>query len=658
MELLRERKTLTEWEVRFYIAQLAAGIGYCHERNILHRDLKLGNIFLGNGLKVKIADFGYAKRLSKSTERRTSICGTPNYIAPEILQSQNKKQPGPGHSFEVDIWTIGIVMYTLLCGKPPFEATDGTVKTTYDNIRRNTLTFDKGPTHPHQKHTPHHPPSAAAQDLITQMLHPEPSQRITVAAILAHPFLSMKLPSQLPISALRVPPSRKGKSHQGYDGVEPRLLFVCLERTLSTSEQTADPADFTPASQPEPEPSPERHEEAAARAAGAPATRWRCCVVSGAPPPKPPALMPAAVSRSDVVGSAVADGTVHQFQPGEVVSVVEFGPETEVGGVSMPSRLRTEHGWVEMVRDRRALFVEVPSVRPQPSMDLATICMAVGRSISAIETLLDDEVEDLRAQRDEALALAADRLEQLNSRVPQPQPTSDSGSGDSSREEEPEPEPEQREEGVPEEGVPPASAGSAVIGEVQRGSVAHTPPLPLPRLVSVAAPASAPPAQLVMRESVAGVSRTRVALPNRPAPRPPTQPQSATALITEDILSQPWADARDMLLDSGVWAEPSDAYTNPELVVGKRVWIDGQVSSSSRLPAALHSQPFPHRFMRMDDTHNNALRRDLAWCVSLLPRPLAAMRTRCHSTPCRNFSQSQPKANWLTWLISTLYAHD
>ena len=70
MELLRERKTLTEWEVRYYVQQLAAGMRYCHERNILHRDLKLGNIFLGDGLCAKIADFGYAKRLSTASERR------------------------------------------------------------------------------------------------------------------------------------------------------------------------------------------------------------------------------------------------------------------------------------------------------------------------------------------------------------------------------------------------------------------------------------------------------------------------------------------------------------------------------------------------------------------------------------------------------------
>ena len=105
-ELLSERKTLTEPEVRYYVAQLAEGIAHLHARNILHRDLKLANILLGHGLVVKIGDFGYAKRLSAATERRMSMCGTPNYIAPEILQGQQ----GPGHSFEVDLWTVGIVM--------------------------------------------------------------------------------------------------------------------------------------------------------------------------------------------------------------------------------------------------------------------------------------------------------------------------------------------------------------------------------------------------------------------------------------------------------------------------------------------------------------------------------------------------------------------
>ena len=73
---------------------------------IIHRDLKLSNIFLDNEGNLKLGDFGLAAKVHTIGQRRRSMCGTPNYIAPEILSCE-------GHSFEVDIWSFGIVMYTL-----------------------------------------------------------------------------------------------------------------------------------------------------------------------------------------------------------------------------------------------------------------------------------------------------------------------------------------------------------------------------------------------------------------------------------------------------------------------------------------------------------------------------------------------------------------
>lgn len=69
-------------------------------------------------MEIKIGDFGLAAKLEYNGEKRKTICGTPNYIAPEILKGRT------GHSFEVDVWSIGVIMYTLLVGKPPFEAED------------------------------------------------------------------------------------------------------------------------------------------------------------------------------------------------------------------------------------------------------------------------------------------------------------------------------------------------------------------------------------------------------------------------------------------------------------------------------------------------------------------------------------------------------
>ena len=100
-----------------------------HQIGIVHRDIKLDNILLDGHGNVKIGDFGLATKLEFDGERKRTICGTPNYIAPEVLEGKQ------GHSYEVDIWSIGVIIYTLIIGKPPFETSD--VKTTYKRIRMN-----------------------------------------------------------------------------------------------------------------------------------------------------------------------------------------------------------------------------------------------------------------------------------------------------------------------------------------------------------------------------------------------------------------------------------------------------------------------------------------------------------------------------------------
>lgn len=127
MELQKRRRLITEPETRFYMKQLINGVGYLHQKNIIHRDLKLGNLFLNDDLHVKIGDFGLATVIAHEGERKETLCGTPNYIAPEILEKK-------GHSFEVDIWSVGCIMYTLLIGRPPFEAYS--VKETYMRIKK------------------------------------------------------------------------------------------------------------------------------------------------------------------------------------------------------------------------------------------------------------------------------------------------------------------------------------------------------------------------------------------------------------------------------------------------------------------------------------------------------------------------------------------
>ncbi|RYE96899.1 MAG: hypothetical protein EOO41_04105, partial [Methanobacteriota archaeon] len=186
MELVRQRRRLTEPEARYYALQLLDAMRYLHSHNIIHRDLKLGNLFLSQGMEVRVGDFGLAAQLASKDERKRTICGTPNYIAPEILDGTH------GHSFEVDTWALGVIIYTMLIGKPPFETSD--VKATYKRIRENSYTFPESV-----------PVSPSARDLVMRILQPNPAARLTLTQILEHDFFmhpSAVVPTIMPASAL------------------------------------------------------------------------------------------------------------------------------------------------------------------------------------------------------------------------------------------------------------------------------------------------------------------------------------------------------------------------------------------------------------------------------------------------------------------------
>jgi polo-like kinase 1 len=189
-ELIKRRKRLTELETMCYLVQLIKALKYLHSHRVIHRDLKLGNLFLTDKMEVKVGDFGLATKLEFENEKKRTVCGTPNYIAPEILESKN------GHSYEVDIWSLGVIMYTLIIGKPPFETQD--VKTTYKRIKMNAYSFPE-----------HTIISEAAKALITEILQTDPSKRPNLDQILAHDFFNQgnSIPKFLPTSTLACPPS-------------------------------------------------------------------------------------------------------------------------------------------------------------------------------------------------------------------------------------------------------------------------------------------------------------------------------------------------------------------------------------------------------------------------------------------------------------------
>lgn len=186
MELHKRRRAITEPETRYFMQQIVIACQYLHDNRIIHRDLKLGNLFLNDDMDIKIGDFGLATKLDYEGERKKTLCGTPNYIAPEML---NKK----GHSYEVDIWALGCIMYTLLVGKPPFETQS--LKETYTRIKRN------------EYHIPTKV-SAPARHLIQKLLQSEPTSRPTIYDILSFDFFTQGyLPGALPTSCLSMAPN-------------------------------------------------------------------------------------------------------------------------------------------------------------------------------------------------------------------------------------------------------------------------------------------------------------------------------------------------------------------------------------------------------------------------------------------------------------------
>lgn len=190
--MIKRRKRLTEPEAAYFMVQLLDAVRYMHQESVIHRDLKLGNLFLDRDMQIKVGDFGLATRVEDRDEKRKTICGTPNYIAPEIIQGDKHKR---GHSFEVDIWSMGVILYTVLVGKPPYEAKD--VKATYQRILANEYSF---PTNI--------PLSSEVKDLIVSMLKSDPKERPSLDYIESHPFLVDNwVPENLPHAALHREPN-------------------------------------------------------------------------------------------------------------------------------------------------------------------------------------------------------------------------------------------------------------------------------------------------------------------------------------------------------------------------------------------------------------------------------------------------------------------
>ncbi len=150
-DFITQKKRLSEREARHIFKQIVTGVHHCHKNNVVHRDIKVENILLDNNGRVKLADFGFST-FFKHGELMDTWCGSPQYCAPELYLA--KLYEGPN----VDIWSLGVVLYVLVCGYLPFEAQiftalraqviDGSYKTPFflspecKNLIDRMLTFD------------------------------------------------------------------------------------------------------------------------------------------------------------------------------------------------------------------------------------------------------------------------------------------------------------------------------------------------------------------------------------------------------------------------------------------------------------------------------------------------------------------------------------
>lgn len=172
-------------KVQKVFAQLVGGVSYVHQHNCVHRDLKLENILFDKHENVKLVDFGFTREYEGKSNNLQTFCGTICYSAPEMLKGE--KYAGE----KVDVWSLGVILYALLCGELPFDDDE-------DNVTRSKILSEE-PNYPD-----HLPPDAVS--LIKSLLSKRPLLRPSFPDILAHPFLSDHAAAQQAILQRQTPP--------------------------------------------------------------------------------------------------------------------------------------------------------------------------------------------------------------------------------------------------------------------------------------------------------------------------------------------------------------------------------------------------------------------------------------------------------------------
>jgi len=202
-----------EQTTKFLFRQMCLGVKYLHDHSITHRDLKPENVLLTspdtNDTLIKITDFGLSRFINETTLMKT-FCGTPNYLAPEVLLTHGESS----YTNKVDVWSLGVILYICLVGYPPFsESVCG--KPLNEQITQGLYTF------PDEFWSD---VSEDVKDLIRKMMCIDPVQRLTVDGVLQHPWLAKDIENTDRVNRIMFPSTEISTKRPASDIDTPAIL--------------------------------------------------------------------------------------------------------------------------------------------------------------------------------------------------------------------------------------------------------------------------------------------------------------------------------------------------------------------------------------------------------------------------------------------------